>query len=233
MKAEFDDIAKQYETMMEKGMVLKGEGNNHAYFTAYKIYYLREIVKAYRRKNQRKKIKILDYGCGIGILSRAIAKAFSNVTVHGFDISSESIAYANQMEHGENLIFTSSLEQLDQDYDLCICCCVLHHVPVKGRDEIIKNIYKRLRKAGMLLVIEHNMKNPLTRKSVYSCPFDKDAVMLTRNEAARLLQRNAFKNIQKRYITFFPKQFAKLQVLDRYLKWCVLGAQHMETGYKL
>lgn len=232
MKAEFDEIAQQYETMMEKGMVLKGEGNHHAYFTAYKIFYLREIVKAYKRKNQRNKIKVLDYGCGIGILSRAFAKAFPDVIVHGFDISSESIAYANQMEHEKNVTFTSSLEQLDADYDLCICCCVLHHVPPKSRDGVIDNIYQRLKKGGMLLVIEHNMKNPLTRKSVDLCPFDKDAVMLTRNEVACLLEQNAFKKIEKRYITFFPEQFARLQVFDRYLKWCLFGAQHMEIGYK-
>ncbi len=232
MKAEFDDIARQYETMMEKGMVLKGEGNNHAYFTAYKIYYLRQIIKEYKRKTKRDTIKMLDYGCGIGILSRAAAKAFPDISVHGFDISNESITYAKQLEHEKNTRFTDSLEDLDKDYDLCICCCVLHHVPAKSRDEVVANIYQRLKRGGMLLVIEHNMKNPLTRKSVYLCPFDQDAVMMTRNETANLLERNAFLKIEKRYITFFPEQFVKLQVLDKYLKWCMLGAQHMEIGYK-
>lgn len=231
LKAEFDDVAERYSAMMEKGMVLKG--NDHEYFTAYKMYYLKEYIQLCRNRNPKRVVKVLDYGCGIGIVSRAVAETFRRVIVHGFDISSESIKCANEMQHGKNVKFTSSADNLDDDYDLCICCCVLHHVPAgEKQDEVMQNIYRRLKKGGMFIVIEHNMKNLLTRRSVYSCPFDKNAVMLTEREVMRLMKKNSFKNIHKKYITFFPKQLSKLRFLDQYMKWCALGAQHMETGYK-
>lgn len=232
MKAEFDDIAGQYTQMMKKGMVLKGKGNNHAYFTAYKMYYLQEYIRAYRKKHHKSMIKILDYGCGIGIVSRALAESFDKVKVQGFDISSKSIQCAQKIKHKKNVSFTNHLEKLDHDYDLCICCCVLHHVPAEERDAVMRNIYQRLRKGGMLIIIEHNMKNPFTKKSVYLCPFDKNAVMMTETEVIRLMKKNAFTHWKKRYITFFPKQLSRLRVFDPYLKWCALGAQHMEIGYK-
>ena len=148
MKAEFDAIAENYSELMKQGMVLKGAGNDHAYFTAYKMYYLKEYIKKCRQKNSRKAVKILDYGCGIGIVSRAIADTFANVIVHGFDISAESIKCANGIRHRKNVFFTSDADKLDQDYDLCICCCVLHHVPKKGRDAVVRDIYKRLKARG-------------------------------------------------------------------------------------
>lgn len=231
MKAEFDDVAGRYSAMMEQGMVLKG--SDHEYFTAYKMYYLKEYIQLCRNRNPKKVVKVLDYGCGIGIVSRAIAKSFHKVIVHGFDISSESIKCANEMKHGKNVMFTSSADHLDDNYDICICCCVLHHVTDREmQNEIVQNIYRRLKKGGIFIVIEHNMKNLLTRKSVDSCPFDKHAVMLTKREVMHLMKKNHFKNIQKRYITFFPKQLSKLWFFDKYIKWCALGAQHMETGYK-
>jgi len=231
LKAEFDDIAERYSAMMEKGMVLKGNG--HEYFTAYKMYYLKEYIQACRNRHPKSAVKVLDYGCGIGIVSRAIAESFGKVIVHGFDISSESIKCANEIKHGKNVMFTNNADSLDDDYDMCICCCVLHHVPAgEKQNEVIRNIYHRLKKGGIFIVIEHNMKNPLTRKSVYSCPFDKNAVMLTEREVVHLMEKHSFQNISKRYITFFPKQLSKLRAIDKYLKWCVLGAQHMETGYK-
>ena len=45
MKAEFDTIAENYSELMKQGMVLKGAGNDHAYFTAYKMYYLRDFIR--------------------------------------------------------------------------------------------------------------------------------------------------------------------------------------------
>lgn len=232
MKAEFDTIAENYSELMKQGMVLKGAGNDHAYFTAYKMYYLRDFIKKCRQKNSPKIVKILDYGCGIGIVSRAIADTFPNVIVHGFDISAESIKCADGIRHGKNIFFTSDLHKLDKNYDLCLCCCVLHYVPEEGRNVVVRNIYKRLKKDGILMVIEHNMKNPLTRKSVDACPFDRHAVMLAPKEVICLMENASFVHTRKKYITFFPKQLASLRIFEKWLRWCPFGAQHMETGRK-
>lgn len=231
VRAEFDNVAGNYAQLMEKGMVLKG--NSHEYFTSYKMRYLRPYIQHYQSKNLSRTVKILDYGCGVGTVSWAVAQSFQGVSVHGFDISRESIKYASSQEGMPGSVrFTSTVDSLDNDYDICICCCVLHHVPAEERILVIRNIYHRLRRGGVLIVIEHNMKNPLTRKSVDSCPFDKKAVMLTQDEVIRLMAQGNLKQLSKRYITFFPKQLSCLRFLDHAIGWCMLGAQHMEAGYK-
>lgn len=87
-------------------------------------------------------------------------------------------------------------------------------------------------RGGVLLVIEHNMQNPFTRKSVDVCPFDCHAVMLAPKEVIDLMENASFVHTRKKYITFFPKQLAGLRIFEKWIRWCPLGAQHMEAGWK-
>ena len=63
---------------------------------------------------------------------------------------------------------------------------MLHHVPKDKRELIIFDAWSRLKKGGHLIIIEHNLINPLTKKSVENCPLDKDAVFLSMKEAKEL-----------------------------------------------
>ncbi len=96
---------------------------------------------------------------------------------------------------------------------------------------MMKKIYSTMKQHGHLVVIEHNMINPLTRKSVAECPFDNDATMLSVNECKNLVNIN-FKNVHRKYITFFPKQLSFMRDLDSYIGWLPLGAQYMIVGEK-
>lgn len=109
---------------------------------------------------------------------------------------------------------------------------MLHHIPVDERIDVIQNIYKRLRNGGKLYIIEHNMRNPVTKQTVGRCSFDDDAVMLSCRETERLLHDAGFEDIHSRYIVFFPKKFAGLRFLDRGLGWLPLGAQFLAAGKK-
>jgi len=215
----FDEKAKEYQDELEKGMIIKGM--HHDYFVDYKMYYLSSILKNAK--------KVLDYGCGIGLLSDAIKRKFPNLIVHGFDISSESIEYANKIKK-EEIFFTDSLEALDDDYDVVLLVTVLHHVPIEERQNVIKNINKCLKTNGQLIVIEHNVINPLTRKSIDLCPLDKDAIMLKKKETKKLL--NNFNNVKGKYITFWPQKLCFMRCVDRFIGWIPLGAQYMCIGIK-
>ena len=222
--SEFDAIAPNYEKLVEDGMVLSG--NDHEYFTQYKLLNLLPILQ------RRRSAKILDYGCGIGLLSQAIVDSLPDITLHGFDISEKSIRKVPARLLTGNNIFTNDLNKLDTDYDCVIFSTVLHHVPPDERKTVIKNAYDRLSDGGVIAIIEHNMLNPLTRKSVDACPFDEDAVMLKPAEVSNLLSDGGFSAISNRYITFFPKQLSVLRKLDGCLGWLPLGAQYLVTAEK-
>mgnify|MGYP002657412426 FL=1 len=222
--SDFDRIADSYRDDVESGMILKG--NNHDYFQEYKMIYLGKIIKQYKVK------KILDYGCGIGTLAQFIHVTFPELVIHGFDISSKSIQdIPGELKEYPNY-FTSEYNTLSHDYDLVIVSTVLHHVPIPDRHEVMKKIYNTMKQHGHLVVIEHNMINPLTRKSVAECPFDDDAIMLSVNECKTLVKNTNFKNVHRKYITFFPKQLSFMRGLDSYIGWLPLGAQYMIIGEK-
>lgn len=65
MKAEFDTIAENYSELMKQGMVLKGAGNDHAYFTAYKMYYLRDFIKNADKRIPQKSSKFWTMDAGL------------------------------------------------------------------------------------------------------------------------------------------------------------------------
>lgn len=223
-QTEFDTIADNYSDLLEDSVSSIGIGD-HEYFNSYKIYYFKHIFKQ-KLLNNNGQIKILDYGCGVGLLSKDILNAFPQSQIGGFDISSESIkAVPASLRKNQN-IFTSDINKLDYDYDFAILSTVLHHVPPADRDEVLINIYERLKPDGQVIIIEHNMKNPLTVKSVKNCIFDNDAIMLNPNETKTLLVRNGFKQIKMHYTTFWPKQLSALKCLDKFIGWLPLGAQY-------
>lgn len=92
--------------------------------------------------------KVLDFGCGSGILSSLIAEKFPNKEVYGFDESVEMIKEA-QMYGNDNVIFTSSLNIYALTFDTIILCSVLHEVYSYGEEE--KSVYDLFKKLNEML----------------------------------------------------------------------------------
>lgn len=226
-RTQFDFIAEDYDSIVEEVIGIKG---GHNYYEQYKVQYLKPLID--KQRNDRQYVKVLDYGCGVGLLSNEIMKACNKIIIHGFDVSSESIKSVPDRLRVEKNLFTSNLGDLEKGYDVAILSVVLHHVLPQDRKEVMKNIYSRLRGGGILVIIEHNMLNFFTRKTVNNCVFDKDAIMLDVKESIDLMKNNKYYNVKSSYITFFPEMLKVLRGMDKYLGWLPLGAQFMVVGEK-
>jgi hypothetical protein len=79
---------------------------------------------------------------------------------------------------------------------------------------------------GGVLFFEHNPHNPVTRRVVQACPFDEDAILLTRRELLRLGAAAGLAVRRSAYIVFFPRRLACLRGLERSLGWLPMGAQY-------
>jgi hypothetical protein len=86
------------------------------------------------------------------------------------------------------------------------------------------------RRGGLVAIFEHNPWNPLTRRAVAGCEFDRDAVLLARREARRLLEVPALDACEDRYLLFFTRDSAPLRWIERRLRKVPLGAQYVVSA---
>jgi SAM-dependent methyltransferase len=217
--SEFDRFAGDYASLHQQNIAISGE--EPAYFADYKLHCIERLVGSSYRE------PVLDFGCGIGMLTERLSHRF--VEVHGYDPSSESLNIAR----GRSASTFHEQESLipDNHFGLVILANVLHHVAPNDRDALVRRVASKLRKdSGRLVVFEHNPINPLTRYVVSRCEFDADAVLLWPWQLSRLLALNGFTSVRTKFIVFFPSFLASLRGLEPYLGWLPLGAQMMVVG---
>lgn len=216
----FDRFAERYQEIVDAST-----GDASAYFAQLKASYLATLV------TRGFSGKVLDFGCGIGLVSRALAHALPDAQLHGFDPSSDSVARvpAELQVRGR---FVTDLAALDEDYGVAVLANVLHHIRPAERAAAITEIVGRLAPGGRVVVFEHNRWNPATRWVVATCPLDADAVLLPRREARRHLISAGLAVERSDYVTFFPRRLAALQPLEARLSWLPLGAQYAVVGRK-
>ena len=214
--SEFDVFAENYEDLVGGSIRITGESPE--YFTQYKADYI-------ARKMAPIGGKLLDYGCGVGLLSLHLKSRFAATRVDGFDPSKESLQRVDPSLLSQG-IFTSEIEELATGYDTIVLSNVLHHVKPAERRALVRRIQTRLAPGGRLVVFEHNPLNPLTRWAVSHCPFDEGVELLPAGKV-RALCGTALQNPRTDYIVFFPRRLAWLRPLEQFLGWCAAGAQHV------
>jgi SAM-dependent methyltransferase len=219
---DFNRFADNYSKVLDQSTSLSGESSE--YFVDYKANYLTRVLG-------RGRWKILDYGCGIGTLSSAMASRLAGSTIHGFDVSQDSIRNVDPKLSASG-IFTTDLTDLDTDYSLITISNVLHHIEPPDREPAFREIAARLAPGGKILVFEHNPLNPLTRWVVAHCPFDDGVHLLTPGEVSGYFRRVGLRKVSRDYIVFFPKALAPLRSFERALGWCPAGGQFAMLGQK-
>jgi 2-polyprenyl-6-hydroxyphenyl methylase/3-demethylubiquinone-9 3-methyltransferase len=117
---------------------------------APRLDYIRARVARHFGKPGLKGLKILDVGCGAGILTEALAK--EGAIVVGLDASEELIKTA--MAHGKGIISLSyrhgAVEELaDEKFDIVLALEVIEHV--NAPEAFVKNCVRLLDKKGFTI----------------------------------------------------------------------------------
>ncbi|HEV8539743.1 MAG TPA: class I SAM-dependent methyltransferase [Nitrospiraceae bacterium] len=220
--SHFDGFADHYKDVLDQSLALSGETGE--YFAEYKARYVCDQVVGPGFSG-----RVLDFGCGIGLLSGCLKAQLPLAAIHGFDVSGKSIRriHANLRAAG---VFTTDEAELAAQYDVIVLSNVLHHVTSSARQAMMRAIGERLAKGGRLVVFEHNPLNPVTRWIVKRSGLDEDAVLVPRRETAALLAAAGMRVVRRSYIVFFPRPLAWLRRLERFLSPCPLGAQYAVVG---
>jgi SAM-dependent methyltransferase len=216
--SKFDAYSRTYEQLHAANISSSGESTE--YFARYKLGCL-------LRTGARRHEPILDYGAGIGNLTRFLSGTFDEV--HAFDPSAESLAVAKERV-GPGQFHQDVAAIPDAYFGSVVLAGVLHHVPPGARADVLATVQSKLKPGGTVYVFEHNPLNPLTRRAVATCEFDDDAILLWPWEARRELRRAGFESVSLDYIVFFPRRLARLRILESSLGWLPLGAQVFVRG---
>jgi SAM-dependent methyltransferase len=107
--------------------------------------------------------RALDFGCGVGRLTRALARRFDEAV--GIDVSERMLEHARRLNADTpNVTFASSDEPPPEPFDLVVANLVLQHLPSKALARVyIGRLIKATRPDG-LLVFQLPTKLPLARR---------------------------------------------------------------------
>lgn len=101
--------------------------------------------------------KVLDAGCGSGVLCRYLEESHPEIVVHGCDISDHSLAHGRQESLSRSTKFYRHdllVEPTAEKYDLIINRLVFHHLDLTQQQQMLKNFRESLRQDGRLCVID-------------------------------------------------------------------------------
>jgi SAM-dependent methyltransferase len=220
---DFDHYSDDYREAVEGSIAFAGAELD--FFVAAKADALVELVDD--RIAPPDQLAFLDVGCGPGETDRFLEGRVGRLG--GVDVAPRMVDEARRRnpwaeyrayEEGERLPYE------DASFDVSFAVCVFHHVDRGQRLALVREMSRVTRPGGLVALFEHNPLNPLTRRAVRGCEFDRDAELITRRGASRLM-RDAGLRPDGRYIVFFTRESGLLRGVERRLGWLPLGAQYV------
>ena len=220
--AEFDRFAGSYEQDLAKSLSATGEGRD--YYAKARVNWTAHCLSRLNFQPQR----VLDYGCGDGANAPIIAAGLQADSVVGVDVSSESIALAQQSNAGPGISFMTTREwSPDGSMDFAFCNGVFHHIPVVDRSASLAAIRRALHPGGLFAFWENNPWNPGTQYVMSQCAFDENAIKISPREAKRLLTSVGFKVLRADSLFYFPRALRFLRPAETWLRRLPLGGQYL------
>lgn len=107
--------------------------------------------------NINRSIKVLDVGCGLGILASELARQYPNCEIHGVEFSAEQLQEA---QHNLPNVFllqgdAHELPYEAHTFDVVYCRYLLEHV--KSPLKVLQEMYRVLKPYGRAFVQENNI----------------------------------------------------------------------------
>ena len=224
----FDEYRDSYANVVNDSVSFTGLDVD--FFTRVKAGYVSDMCNAHFADLTR--VRALDIGCGVGNFHGLLKPLFGEL--NGVDVSRQSIDQA--IENHPDVHYQSydglRLPFEDESFDLVYTICVMHHVPPEHWPNFVREMKRVLRKGGLVLVFEHNPRNPLPMRAVNSCEFDEDAVLLPGGTIVSLFEDAGFSSINEQFILSLPAASRILRILDGWVSKLGLGAQYYVSASK-
>jgi len=225
MSSDFDRYSKDYHKSIAHPLrsLMESKGENE--FLRAKARW----IDHWWNNSSPHSPRVLDYGCGTGMLTKYLHDLRPGWSYHGTDPSGGMIDEAKGTAPFADfsVLPNDQAPFAGQRFDLLLMSGVLHHIPWQEWEQAFAQVRSALAPQGTLLIFEHNPYNPLTQFVVRTTPIDHDAQMRTSSFVMKALGRFGFEVESRQYLHFFPPQFRALQPLERKIAWLPLGCQYL------
>lgn len=228
-KAEFDQYADDYAELHRASIAFSG--CEPAYFARYKTACAAQCFQRTCEPDET----LLDFGCGTGTSIPYFRDALTSARLIGADVSGRSLDTARRQFSADATflhIGDGRIDLPDASAGMAFSACVFHHIPPGEQAGWLRELHRVVRPGGALLIFEHNPFNPLTRRAVASCAFDKDAILLRPSTLLQRIGAAGFRPQSPRYHVFFPGFLSALRPLEQGLGWLPLGGQYSVLAIK-
>lgn len=228
----FNEYAENYDATVQQALGASGE--TVAFFASLRAHYVARLIGP-----MKPILPILDFGCGIGNMTREVAERLPSTRVVGTDRSEDSLTIARELSgrtSSEVRYVATPTDRLpfsDASFSFAFCSGVFHHIAPDERPYWIAELRRVLAPDGRFCMFEHNPLNPLTVQVVRRVPFDRDAKLLMAREAISLLKQAGFAVAPAHYYFFFPNALRALRRLEPLLRKVPVGAQYFVVGRAL
>lgn len=223
---EFDRYKETYDVAVNRAIAFSGQKVEA--FTRAKVNDLLRTISSCFDCPQE--LRLLDVGCGIGNYHPFLTPAVGAVS--GVDVSRACIERAQ--ERNPSVAYSvydgDRLPYQDEQFDVTFCVCVLHHVPPERWPQFVAEMCRVTRTGGLIVVYEHNPYNPLTRKVVRDCDFDRDAVLLTMAQTRELLKSGGCTDVETNSILTLPPMGGLIEKVDSLFAKLPFGSQYRAVG---
>ncbi len=226
IESEFDAYRSTYRDAVNDAISFSGLKVD--FFTKAKAAHLLNLLAL--KVGTPHNLSILDVGCGVGVYHPLLRGCVGKIT--GVDLSRECLEEAGISN--PDVVYRhysgSALPFKDDVFDASFAICVMHHVPPSQWANFVSEMARVTRAGGLVILFEHNPFNPLTRRAVNTCPFDADAVLLSKKMVSEYLLITGLKNVEGRYILTIPAIDGFPLMIDRMFGRLPLGAQYFVYG---
>ncbi len=227
MREQLFDESDRYDDMLQLGLDLSGE-DKHYFIRGRLADLCSQLPSDWEPR------RILDFGCGGGDTSGALAQVFPGADVVGADVSVPTLQGAEARHASDRVSFclASAISGGDR-FDLCYVNGAFHHIEPRQRRRALTTIHRSLADGGYLALFENNPWNPGARLVMRRIPFDRGAQMLSPTKTRGLVQDAGFAEVRAtRSLFYFPRPLARLRAMEPWLSRVPLGAQYYVLARK-
>lgn len=148
--------------------------------------------------------RVLDLGCGTGVLLQRVIGKFPDCTAEGLDLSEEMLNVARERLGTSAGLTTGDAENMpyrDGEFDLVMCTESFHHFPQP--EKALQEIYRVLRFGGCFVLCDAWFPTPLRQAMNVFLPFSKsgDVRIYSERELTGLIRDAGFARVCWRKIT--------------------------------